>query len=42
MNNAPAILRSLIVYAVCVPLALIIGYILTDPMQYSTFAYGAL
>lgn len=42
MNNAPAILRSLIVYAVCVPLALIIGYVLTDPMQYSTFAYGGI
>jgi hypothetical protein len=42
MNNAPAILRSLIVYAVSVPLALIFGYLLTDPMQYSTFAYGGV
>ena len=33
MNNAPAILRSLIIYAVIVPLALFIGYLLTDPMQ---------
>lgn len=39
MNNAPAILRSLIIYAVCVPLAVIIGYMLTDPLRYTTFAY---
>jgi len=36
MSNAPAILRSLIVYAVCVPLAIIVGYLLTNPMDYST------
>ena len=36
MNNAPAILRSLIIYAVCVPLAIIVGYLLTNPMDYST------
>jgi hypothetical protein len=29
-NNAPVILRTLIAYAVCVPLALVIGYLLTD------------
>ena len=39
MNNAPSILKSLIVYAICAPLALFIGYLLTDPMDYSTFAY---
>jgi hypothetical protein len=39
MNNAPAILKSLIIYVVCVPLALFIGYLLTDPLDYSTFAY---
>ena len=33
MNNAPAILRSLIIYVVCVPLAIFIGYLLTDPTQ---------
>ena len=40
MNNAPAILKSLVVYALCVPLAVIVGYMLTDPQDYSTFAYA--
>jgi hypothetical protein len=39
MNNAPAILKSLIIYAVCAPLALFIGYLLTNPLDTSTFAY---
>jgi hypothetical protein len=38
MNNAPAILRSLIIYAICVPLALFIGYLLANPMDTSAFA----
>jgi O-Antigen ligase len=38
MNNAPAALRSLLIYAVCVPLAIIIGYLLKDPLTYSTLA----
>ena len=42
MNNAPAILKSLVIYAVCVPLAVIIGYMLTDPLNYSTFAYAGV
>jgi O-Antigen ligase len=36
-NNVPAILRTLITYAVCVPLAVFVGYILTDPLDLSTF-----
>lgn len=35
-NNAPAVLRSLVIYAICVPLAIIVGYIVTNPMDYST------
>jgi len=35
-NNA-AVLRSLIIYAICVPLAITVGYLLTNPMDYSTF-----
>ena len=43
MNNAPAIFRSLIVYALCVPLAITVGYLLTNPLDYSTAAiYGVL
>jgi hypothetical protein len=41
MNNAPAIFRSLIVYAICMPLAIMMGYLLTNPLDYSTAAiYG--
>lgn len=36
MTNAPAILRSLIIYAICVPLAIAVGYMVTNPMDYST------
>jgi hypothetical protein len=43
MNNAPAIIRSLIIYAVCVPLAITVGYLLTNPMDYSTLGmFGIL
>jgi hypothetical protein len=42
MNNAPAILRSLVTYVVCVPLAVIIGYMVTDPLEYKTFAYEGI
>ncbi len=39
MNNVPAIFRALIIYAICVPLAITVGYMLTNPLDYSTFAY---
>ena len=39
MNNAPAILRTLVIYAVIVPLALFVGYLLTDPLDRSSFTY---
>jgi hypothetical protein len=42
MSNAPAILRSLVIYAICVPLAVFVGYLLTDPLDYSTFAYAGI
>jgi hypothetical protein len=42
MNNAPAILKSLVIYALCVPLAVIVGYMLTDPLDYTTFAYAGV
>lgn len=37
-SNAAALLRTLITYSICVPLALIIGYLLTDipNLQYTT------
>ncbi len=43
MNNAPAILRSLITFALIIPLAVVVGYMLTNPLQYSTLAiFGVL
>ena len=43
MSNAPAILRSLIIYAICVPLAIAVGYMVTNPMDYSTLGvFGVL
>ncbi len=39
MNNAPALLRSLITFAVIVPLAVFIGYLLANPLDASTFTY---
>lgn len=38
MNNATAILRSVITYAVCVVLAVFVGYQLKDPLTVSTFS----
>jgi hypothetical protein len=38
MNNTPAILKSLIIFAVIVPLSFFVGYTLTNPLDYSTFA----
>jgi hypothetical protein len=38
MNNAPAILKSAIIYLICVPLAIWLGYLLTSPMDRTTFS----
>jgi len=41
--NFAAALRSLIIYAICVPLAIVVGYLLTNPMDYSTLGlFGIL
>ncbi len=42
MNNSANLLKSLIVYAICVPLAIFVGFVLTNPMEVSTFIYGGL
>ena len=36
MTSNPAVVRSLIVYAICLPLAIILGYLLTDPLDKTT------
>jgi hypothetical protein len=43
MNNIPVLFRSLIVFAVCVTLAVWLGYLLATPLTYSQLAiYGLL
>jgi hypothetical protein len=41
-NNTQAVLRSLIIYAVCVPLAIWIGFMLANPFDRSTFNYAGI
>jgi hypothetical protein len=36
MLNSSALLRSLMVYGVCLPLAIFLGYLLADPLNYTT------
>src|ERR1700743_3505227 len=42
MTNPNAIARLMITYAVCIPLAVMVGYLLTDPMDYGTFGIFGL
>src|ERR1051326_3467489 len=42
MSNVQSLLRSLVIYAICVPLAIFLGYVLSDPLQRSTFIVFAL
>jgi hypothetical protein len=41
-SNTPAILRSLIIYAICIPLAIWIGFMLANPFDTSTFSYAGI
>src|SRR6266446_3883411 len=43
MTAASSLFRSLIVYAVCVPLAIVLGYLMAQPFDWTTFTVlGAL
>src|SRR5271170_4054538 len=41
-HNTPAVIRSLIIYAACIPLAVWIGYLLAAPADRSTFGYAGI
>jgi hypothetical protein len=41
-SNTPAILRSLIIYAICIPLAIWIGFMLANPFDRATFSYAGI
>src|SRR6201999_1227555 len=36
MSNDAAAIRSLIIYAVCIPLAIFLGYLISDPLDKTT------
>jgi hypothetical protein len=40
--NPAALFRALIVYAICVPAAILVGYLVTDPLQQQSIAIVAL
>ena len=42
MSNVQSALRSLVVYAICIPAAIFLGYLLTDPLQRQTFVTVSL
>jgi hypothetical protein len=42
MTNPGAAIKMLITYAICIPLALFVGYILTDPLNYGTLGFLGL
>lgn len=37
MTNAVSVIRALLIYSVCIPLAIFLGYVLASPTDYSTF-----
>jgi len=41
-SNTPAVIRSLIIYAMCIPLAIWIGFMLANPFDRSTFSYAGI
>ena len=41
-NNAPALIRTLVIYGMCIPLAVWIGYLLAMPADRMTFGYAGI
>jgi O-Antigen ligase len=41
-SNTPALIRMLIIYAVCIPLAIWIGFMVANPFDRSTFSYAGI
>lgn len=36
MTGSPTLLRTLLIYSICLPLAIVLGYLITAPMDLST------
>ena len=37
MTNSPTVVRSLLIYVICLPLAILIGYMMASPMEWGSF-----
>ena len=37
ITGASTLIRTLLIYCICIPLAVFVGYVLTDPLNASTF-----
>lgn len=42
MSNAAALLRSLTVYGLCLPVAVLLGYLLANPLDWNTLLVGGI
>jgi hypothetical protein len=42
MTNPASAMRMLIIYAITIPLAILVGYLLTDPLDYGTLGFFAV
>ena len=42
MTNPAVAMRMLITYAICIPLAILVGYLLTNPLDYGTLGFLGL
>jgi hypothetical protein len=42
MTNPTAAMRMLITYAICIPVAIVVGYLLTNPLDYGTLGFLGL
>ena len=42
MTNPAAAIKMLVTYAICIPVAMLVGYVLTDPLDYGTLGFLGL
>ena len=42
MTNPAAAIRALITYAICIPLAMLVGYMLCNPLDYGALGFFGL
>src|SRR5437879_2289227 len=42
MTSGPAVYRSILIYGICLPLAVFLGYLMATPEDFSTFTFVAV